>query len=272
MSDVSEELRAVLHAKEKCCEELLKLPESGNGEDYAGMIAKICADYANCGQVPPEYSEVLDKKFSEALEVAKKGAEKFEARKEAEVQLVKDVESIVAAGELATLSEVNALEKRIAELSSDAALIEKLAPLKAALQAEADAEKPPPMPPSNLLMNLPSSPHRKISPRSTIAKLRSKKSSPPSAKCPAVPIPAIRKLTAKPSSVWRSITKRSTLRAGKVIRANLIFVPNWKNFAMCLPQSWAMPPKNSTRSGKNGNSSAVCRKKKVKRSTPVISI
>ncbi len=141
MSDVSEELRAVLHAKEKCCEELLKLPESGNGEDYAGMIAKICADYANCGQVPPEYSEVLDKKFSEALEVAKKGAEKFEARKEAEVQLVKDVESIVAAGELATLSEVNALEKRIAELSSDAALIEKLAPLKAALQAEADAEK-----------------------------------------------------------------------------------------------------------------------------------
>ena len=141
MSDVSEELRAVLHAKEKCCEELLKLPESGNGEDYAGMIARLCADYANCGQVPPEYSEVLDKKFSEALEVAKKGAEKFEARKAAEAQLVKDVDAIVAAGELATLSEVCALEKRIAELSGDAVLIEKLSPLKNALQAEADAEK-----------------------------------------------------------------------------------------------------------------------------------
>ena len=141
MSDLNEELRAVLHARENCCERLRRLPEEGCCGDYAGAIAEICSEYADCGEIPPEYSELLDKKFSEALEIAKKGAELVEQRKMAVAKLADEVKAILSAGELATLVEVSALEKRIVELNGGAALLEQLAPLKASLQAEADAEK-----------------------------------------------------------------------------------------------------------------------------------
>ena len=80
MSEISEELRNVLHAKERVCTELAALAEHVDVSDYAGTIAALCADYSNAGTIPQEYSEVLDKRFSEALEAAKKGAAVFEPK------------------------------------------------------------------------------------------------------------------------------------------------------------------------------------------------
>ena len=141
MSDVSEELRAILHAKENLCAQLAALPDKDGVEDYAGEIAALCAAYSASGTVPPEYSELLDKKFSEALECAKKGADVFEARKQQIAGLSGEVNALVAAGDFVTLDEIAALEKKIASLGASAEILEPLAPVKARLQAEADAEK-----------------------------------------------------------------------------------------------------------------------------------
>lgn len=141
MSDVSEALRADLHAREKLCADLAALPEKSGVVDYAGAIAAICAEYANCPAIPPEYSEVLDKKFSEALETAKKGAARFESRQAELAELSSAVDALLAAGEFATLKEVLALEKKIADLQADATLAAAIAPLKLRLQAEAEAEQ-----------------------------------------------------------------------------------------------------------------------------------
>ena len=141
MSDVSEELRANLHAREKLCAELAALPDQTDVADYAGVITRICTEYASCAAIPPEYSEVLDKKFSEALEIAKKGAERFEAHKVALAKLASEVDALIAADDFATLKELSDLEKKIADFGGDSALIEKLSPLKKRLEAEAEAEK-----------------------------------------------------------------------------------------------------------------------------------
>ena len=141
MSDVSEELRANLHAREKLCAELAALPDQTDVADYAGAITRICTEYASCAAIPPEYSEVLDKKFSEALELAKKGAERFEAHKVALAKLASEVDALIAADDFATLKELSDLEKKIADFGGDSVLIEKLFPLKKRLEAEAEAEK-----------------------------------------------------------------------------------------------------------------------------------
>ena len=141
MSDVSEELRANLHAREKLCAELAALPEQTDVADYAGAITRICTEYASSAAIPPEYSEVLDKKFSEALEIAKKGAERFEAHKLALAKLASEVDALIAADDFATLKEISDLEKKISDLGGDNALIEKLSPLKNRLEAEAEVEK-----------------------------------------------------------------------------------------------------------------------------------
>ena len=141
MSDVSEELRVILHAKENLCAALAALPDKENIEDYAGEIAALCAAYNASGSVPPEYSELLDKKFSEALAVAEKGAEAFANRKQQIAALTSEVSSLVAAGDFVTLDEITALEKKVDSLGANAALLEPLAAIKTRLQAEADAEK-----------------------------------------------------------------------------------------------------------------------------------
>lgn len=141
MSEISEELRNVLHGKEKICADLAALAERTDVSDYAGAIAALCAEYANSGVIPQEYSEVLDKRFSEALEVAKKGAEAFEKRQQQRAGLVSETEQLLAAGDLVTLAEIEALEKRIADLNGDAELLTKLAPVKERLLAEAEAER-----------------------------------------------------------------------------------------------------------------------------------
>ena len=141
MSEINEELRSVLHGKEKICAALAALAERTDVSDYAGAIAALCAEYANSGVIPQEYSEVLDKRFSEALEVAKKGAEAFESRQQQRAGLADETAQLLAAGDLVTLAEISALEKRIADLNGDAGLLTSLAPVKARLLAEAEAER-----------------------------------------------------------------------------------------------------------------------------------
>lgn len=141
MSEISEELRNVLHAKERVCTELAALAERVDVSDYAGTIAALCADYSNAGAIPQEYSEVLDKRFSEALEAAKKGAAVFEERQQQREGLAAETAQLLAAGELVTLNEIIALEKRITDLNGAPELLAQLAPVRERLQAEAEAER-----------------------------------------------------------------------------------------------------------------------------------
>ena len=84
---------------------------------------------------------MLDKRFSEALEAAKRGAAAFEERQQQRAGLAAETEQLLAAGELVTLNEIIALEKRITDLNGSPELLAQLAPVKERLQVEAEAER-----------------------------------------------------------------------------------------------------------------------------------
>jgi len=136
---LNDALREILHAKESICAELANLANRNDVTDYQTKIAGLSEAYAASGDIPPEFSELMDKKFVEARAAAEAGAAAFEERKQLAVKLASDVEALIAADDLATLHEIEVLEKKISENGASPALIEKLLPLKEKLQAEAAA-------------------------------------------------------------------------------------------------------------------------------------
>ena len=127
-------LKDVLRRKEALCAALEDLAAAAP-EDYEGEIARLSGEYAAL-DVPPEFAELLDKKFAEAVKSARAGADAAAAKQRRIAALDGEVESLLAADELATLQEIAKLEQTIAELAPDRGLAEKLAPLKAKLEAE----------------------------------------------------------------------------------------------------------------------------------------
>lgn len=136
---IPEAQRQALHIRESICDELAALPQKSGSVDYPGEINRLCAAYAAAEAVAPEFAEVLDKKFSRSLEIAKSGEAAFLANEEAKKKLAVEVESLLAAGDLATLKEIEALEKKITTCNGGDTLIDMLKPLKDRLVAEADA-------------------------------------------------------------------------------------------------------------------------------------
>ncbi|MCI5778616.1 MAG: DUF349 domain-containing protein [Lentisphaeria bacterium] len=131
---LSETLRETLHRKEEICAALENLAAAAP-EDYAGEVARLSAAYAEA-DVPPEFAELLDKRFAEAVGTARAGEELCRAKRERAAGLSAEVDALLAADELATLPEVLKLEQAIAELFPGSELTAKLAPLKAKLEAE----------------------------------------------------------------------------------------------------------------------------------------
>ncbi|MBE6357611.1 MAG: hypothetical protein E7058_10990, partial [Lentisphaerae bacterium] len=70
MSELSENLRAVLHEKENICTGLEQL-ENAADIDYQSEIERLIQAYNDSGNLPPEYAELLDKRFAEAVKNAR---------------------------------------------------------------------------------------------------------------------------------------------------------------------------------------------------------
>ena len=139
-SGIPESLRDLLHRKEAICADLENLANA-SAVDYQNEIARLSADYDNAGALPQEYAELMDKRFTAALQAARAGESAFIARQEKAAKLQSDVDALLAADELATLAEVEKLEKSIAELAPGSDLAARLAPLKSRLEAEEAAVK-----------------------------------------------------------------------------------------------------------------------------------
>ncbi len=140
MSELNAELRECLHRKESICTALENLA-AGNTGNYQTEIERLTGEYNSAGSVPPEFAELLDKRFAEAVKCAKNGETAFLERQQKIARLESEVASLIAADELATLPEVEKLEKTISELSPESDLIARLAPLKSRLEAEDAAVK-----------------------------------------------------------------------------------------------------------------------------------
>lgn len=140
MSELPENLIAILHEKENICNALEKLAQAGQ-IDYQQEISRLTEKYDTIGAIPPEYAELLDKRFAQALKSAKAGEAEYLARQEKAGRLAAQTDELLAAGDLATLKEIENLEKQISELLPGSELLEKLKPLKDQLAAEEEAVK-----------------------------------------------------------------------------------------------------------------------------------
>ena len=140
MSELPENLLNELHRKESICAELEALTQAKN-IDYQSEISRLTEAYEKTGTIPPEYAELLDKRFAHARKAAIAGEAQYLATQEKIAQLAGKTEDLIAAAELATLKEIEMLEKQICELVPDSPLLEKLLPLKNQLAAEEAAVK-----------------------------------------------------------------------------------------------------------------------------------
>lgn len=140
MSELNANLRECLHKKEDICSALENLA-NGNSGNYQDEINRLSEEYHAAGSVPPEFAELLDKRFAEAVQSAKNGEVLFLERQQRIAKLDAEVDSLIAADELATLPEVAKLEKLISDLAPQSGLLERLAPLKSRLEAEDAAVK-----------------------------------------------------------------------------------------------------------------------------------
>ena len=140
MSELPETLLNELHKKESICAELEALAQARN-IDYQSEITRLTDAYNQTGTIPPEYAELLDKRFAQARKTALAGEAQYLAAQEKIARLTTKTDDLLAAGDLATLKEVEALEKQICELVPGSPLLEKLQPLKTQLAAEEAAVK-----------------------------------------------------------------------------------------------------------------------------------
>ena len=152
---ISPQLREHLHMREAVCLELENLPEKG-ADDYRAAILLLQEKFNAQPEVAPEYAEILNKRFEAALAAARAAADAVaervrirEEKNQEAVQLRKELDALIAAGELVTFGEVEKLGKRWEEclkvadpaFTSTLGFEDAIAPLMQQLAAEAEAER-----------------------------------------------------------------------------------------------------------------------------------
>lgn len=147
-STIPETLKEKLHQCEAVCREVEAL--AGRPDiDIDLECERLKAKFDEVTDLPPEFEELLRKKFDSAVKSLALAAEDI-AKRDAEFKKIKvEIESLAAAGELATLKEVEQLEKkcqRFAENNRDTSDAVSLAfsvliPLRDRLAAEAEQER-----------------------------------------------------------------------------------------------------------------------------------
>ena len=115
---MSDTLREQLHQREEVCCKLEALPQSAT-EDYPARLEELRTEWQNLPEIPPEYAEILDKRFAAAVKNAEEGAAAVEQRRREHlakinesVELHQKLDALLAAGELVTPAEVEALGKK----------------------------------------------------------------------------------------------------------------------------------------------------------------
>lgn len=151
---MSGELREHLHRREEVCRKLEELPTSAT-EDYPAELQALRSAWSELPEVPPEYAEILDKRFLAAAEAAERAAAEAAERQRKHLAKIREsaelhleLDKLIAAGELVVAAEVAALEKKWNEVTSGlseeesaaAAFLEKFAPLKERMAAEEAAD------------------------------------------------------------------------------------------------------------------------------------
>ncbi len=152
---MSDELRESLRLREEVCRKLEELA-SATVEDYPAAMEALRGEWNALQAVPPEYAEILDKRFAEAEKTAEAAAataaerrRKHLAKIQESATLHEELEKLLAAGELVVFDEVAALEKKwneitaglSAEESASETFLAKFQPLKERMTAEAEADK-----------------------------------------------------------------------------------------------------------------------------------
>lgn len=151
---MSDTLREQLHQREEVCCKLEALPQSAT-EDYPARLEELRTEWQNLPEIPPEYAEILDKRFAAAVKNAEEGVAAVEQRRREHlakinesVELHQKLDALLAAGELVTPAEVEALGKKweactaglTSEESAAEAFLAKFQPLKERMEAEQAAE------------------------------------------------------------------------------------------------------------------------------------
>jgi len=152
---MSGDLREHLHRREEVCRKLEELPAAAV-EDYPAELEALRSAWNAEPEVPPEYAEILNKRFlaaEKAAEAAAAEAAERQRRHLAKIQqsaeLHLELDKLIAAGELVVPAEVAALEKKWTEITSGlseeesaaAAFLEKFTPLKERMAAEEAADQ-----------------------------------------------------------------------------------------------------------------------------------
>ena len=96
MSELPENLLNELHRKESICAELEALTQAKN-IDYQSEISRLTEAYEKTGTIPPEYAELLDKRFAHARKAAIAGEVQYLATQEKIAQLAGKTEDLIAA-------------------------------------------------------------------------------------------------------------------------------------------------------------------------------
>ena len=145
---IPEALKEKLHLCEAVCRELEALAENPGTDAEAGAAA-LRARFDEVLDLPPEFDELLRKRFDAAMKHLELSKEENARRDALFAALKNDMASLAAAGELATLKELEQLEKKCRRFASENpgaaqaadAEFAKLAPLRERLLAEAEKEK-----------------------------------------------------------------------------------------------------------------------------------
>lgn len=151
---MSDELRTHLHRREEVCRKLEVL-SAATAEEDPSEISLLEAEWINLPEVPPEYAEILDKRFAATLKSAKAAASEMEARHRLRLSKINEsaalhleLDKLIAAGEFVLPSEVDALGKKwaactdglTAEESAEEAFMVKFRPLQERMKEEVAAE------------------------------------------------------------------------------------------------------------------------------------
>ena len=147
-STIPETLKEKLHLCEALCKEMENLSERP-GIDIRTECERLRCDFEAALDLPPEFEELLRKRFNAAVKALEFAAEE-NARRDAEFAALKaDMKEFADAGELATFKELEQIEKKCQRFvganpgfaDSVNAELAILAPLRERLAAEAAQEK-----------------------------------------------------------------------------------------------------------------------------------
>ena len=147
VGELSPEIKEQLKCREDLCKAMREIPVMAP-EPFRAEIARIRRAYEESPQVPPEFAELLGRKFAEAEASAEARAREMDARQAALTGLEADLKKILDAGELVVKDELAKFDAaciaRLGEIPEEFAA--KTAPIKARLAEEealaaADAAK-----------------------------------------------------------------------------------------------------------------------------------